>query len=533
MVLARKYRPRSFNDVVGQEHVLLALRNSLKQNRIHQAYLFTGTRGVGKTTLARILAKSLNCDSGITDEPCGCCSSCEAIDAGSFVDLMELDAATHTKVDDMRRLLDKVVYPPFSGRFKVYVIDEVHMLSNSAFNAMLKTLEEPPQHAKFILATTDPQKIPLAVLSRCLNFPLRCLSRQQIQLRMQIILHAESIPYDDGGLSVISSSAAGSLRDALSILDQAIAYGGGTVSKESVLAMLGVADFGRIIELVEMLASSNIEGALSYGREILIQGALLSNIYSWLMKLFHQMAVLHVVPCDETIDSVYRDRILALVGLYGPEDVQLFYQIVSLAYQGLDLSADPAILLDMLLIRLYAFAPQRTESNGCDILSVPILENRDFPNNEDLSLVGSNISRHDFPGDPVSQSDWESLRSAINFEGMIRQFVDNCTWCFSNGNDWFVRPNAVSKALFVFVQKRLDRDISEFFGRPIKVLLQEESDTTDGTFDGSVAHQLKEKRDRGYQEAVDLVRRDENVMEIINSLDGEVDVASIKVDGLV
>ncbi|WP_092401711.1 MULTISPECIES: DNA polymerase III subunit gamma/tau [Candidatus Ichthyocystis] len=524
-VLARKYRPRSFNDVVGQEHVLQALRNSLNQNRLHQAYLFTGTRGVGKTTIARILAKALNCDRGVSDSPCCCCPSCKFIDNGSFVDLLELDAATHTKVDDMRQLLDKVVYPPVSGRFKLYVIDEVHMLSNSAFNAMLKTLEEPPHYLKFIFATTDPQKIPLVVLSRCLSFSLRCLPRKQIYDRMEFILQKESISYDNEGLSIISGVAAGSLRDALSILDQSIAYGAGVVSAESVRAMLGVADFGKVIDLMEMLAASDIKKALLYGREMLIQGALLNNIYSGLMKLFHQMAVLHVVPDDVTIDDAYRERILVLIKQYDPEDVQLLYQTALLAIQDMKSYLDPFVLLDMLLIRIYAFVPQECAYRKDEVLSPPSTKRIDFSNNEYLSLVESNITRHDFEhSGPRSQNDWDLLLSKVEFDGMVRQFVDNCTWCFSEGDKWVVQPNKMSKTLFPFVQKRLDRDISRLMGRPIRVILSEVGDV-----DNSIASHRKEKSNFDYQEAVDSLNRDENIAEIVSSLDGEIDAVSVKV----
>src|SRR5574342_153366 len=256
-VLARKWRPRTFESLVGQEHVVKALRHALDEKRLHHAYLFSGTRGVGKTTLARILAKSLNCETGISSRPCGKCSACTEIDAGRFVDLIEVDAATNTKVDEMRQLLENAVYAPTRGRFKVYVIDEVHMLSRSAFNSMLKTLEEPPEHVKFVLATTDPQKIPVTVLSRCLQFNLKQIPQQQIRSRLQQILEAEGISYEPAALPLLARAAQGSLRDALSLLDQAIAHGAGSVGEESVHAMLGVVGRDSLYAVLRALAAQD------------------------------------------------------------------------------------------------------------------------------------------------------------------------------------------------------------------------------------------------------------------------------------
>ncbi len=254
-VLARKWRPRNFAQLAGQEHVVQALTNALTQNRLHHAYLFTGTRGVGKTTIARIFAKSLNCESGITATPCGVCGACTEIDSGRFVDLIELDAASNTQVDNMRELLESALYAPTSGRFKVYIIDEVHMLSKSAFNAMLKTLEEPPSHVKFILATTDPQKIPVTVLSRCLQFNLKQLPPALILTHLQYVLGQENIPFEIGALNLVARAAQGSMRDALSLLDQAIAYSSGKVDEALVRTMLGAIDQGYLFDLLQTLAS--------------------------------------------------------------------------------------------------------------------------------------------------------------------------------------------------------------------------------------------------------------------------------------
>jgi DNA polymerase-3 subunit gamma/tau len=270
-VLARKWRPRSFSSLVGQDHVVRALTHALTTQRLHHAYLFTGTRGVGKTTIARILAKSLNCETGITPTPCGTCSACQEIDGGRFVDLLEVDAATNTRVDEMRQLLENAAYAPTRGRFKVYVIDEVHMLSNSAFNAMLKTLEEPPEHIKFILATTDPQKIPVTVLSRCLQFNLKQMPPGAIATHLANVLRAEEVPFEPAALALVARSAGGSMRDALSLLDQAIAHGAGRVEEAQLRAMLGTVDVDYIYSLLEMAVAGDAAGMLSVATEMAVR----------------------------------------------------------------------------------------------------------------------------------------------------------------------------------------------------------------------------------------------------------------------
>src|SRR5438094_1453638 len=295
-VLARKWRPRTFESLIGQEHVVKALRNALDQKRLHHAYLFSGTRGVGKTTLARILAKCLNCETGVSSSPCGKCSACLEIDAGRFVDLIEVDAATNTTVDEMRQLLENSAYAPSRGRFKVYVIDEVHMLSTSAFNAMLKTLEEPPEHVKFILATTDPQKIPVTVLSRCLQFNLKPLSPALIAARLAHILHAESIAHDDGGVALIARAAQGSVRDALSLLDQAIAFGAGEVRESVVRSMLGAVDRDHVHRIVDALVARDGAALLAESAALGTRGLAFGTALDELASLFHRIAVAQVVP---------------------------------------------------------------------------------------------------------------------------------------------------------------------------------------------------------------------------------------------
>ena len=354
-VLARKWRPRSFAELVGQEHVVTALSNALTRGRLHHAYLLTGTRGVGKTTLARILAKSLNCVKGVSATPCGECEACRDIDAGRFVDLLELDAASNTGVDNMREILDNARYAPTVGRYKVYLIDEVHMLSKGAFNSMLKTLEEPPEHVKFVLATTDPQKIPVTVLSRCLQFNLTPLPRASIAERLARVLDAESIAHDAAALPLVATAAQGSLRDALSLLDQAIAYGGGEVRETGVRAMLGVVDRGYLYRIVDALLANDGPALLAEADAIAARGHALTSALDELASLFHRVAVLQAVPSAPAGEDAA--RITDYAQRMSAESVQLAYQICVTGRADLALAPDEATGFSMTLLRLLAFEP--------------------------------------------------------------------------------------------------------------------------------------------------------------------------------
>jgi DNA polymerase-3 subunit gamma/tau len=356
-VLARKWRPRSFSDLVGQEHVVRALVNALERGQLHHAYLFTGTRGVGKTTLARILAKTLNCDEGVGPNPCGVCSACREIDEGRFVDLIEVDAASRTKVDQTRDLLDNVPFAPVSGRSKVYLIDEVHMFSTSSFNALLKTLEEPPEHVKFILATTDPQKLPATVLSRCLQFNLKRLLPDQIRDRFRHVLTAESIDFDDVALGLLARAADGSMRDGLSLLDQAIAFGGGRVGADDTRAMLGTRAGDLALDLLDALADNDGARVLSEVGRIAELTPDFGGVLTDLIDLLHRLALAQQVPQTLSADDPDHDRILALANRVPPEDVQLFYQVMLTGQPDLPLAPDHRTGLEMVLLRALAFRP--------------------------------------------------------------------------------------------------------------------------------------------------------------------------------
>ncbi len=360
-VLARKWRPSNFSQVAGQSHVLQSLINALDNNRLHHAYLFTGTRGVGKTTLARILAKCLNCEEGITSTPCETCTACTEINTGRFVDLIEVDAASRTKVDDTRELLDNVQYAPARGRFKVYLIDEVHMLSNHSFNALLKTLEEPPPHVKFLFATTDPQKLPVTILSRCLQFSLKNLSPELIQQYLVQVLTDEQVQYDEEALWQIAAAARGSMRDALTLTDQAIAFCEGQINAAAVIEMLGVPQHQQVIALLQGLAHRDTQQVLSTIQDMAAQSPDYGNTLDSLLSAMHRMALAQVAP--QAVDNSFGDRqaLIELAAQFTPEDIQLYYQIGSKGRDELRLATDLRVAFEMLLLRMLIFSPRYTE----------------------------------------------------------------------------------------------------------------------------------------------------------------------------
>ncbi|EAP7993155.1 DNA polymerase III subunit gamma/tau [Salmonella enterica] len=358
-VLARKWRPQTFADVVGQEHVLTALANGLSLGRIHHAYLFSGTRGVGKTSIARLLAKGLNCETGITATPCGVCDNCREIEQGRFVDLIEIDAASRTKVEDTRDLLDNVQYAPARGRFKVYLIDEVHMLSRHSFNALLKTLEEPPAHVKFLLATTDPQKLPVTILSRCLQFHLKALDVEQIRHQLEHILNEEHIAHEPRALQLLSRAADGSLRDALSLTDQAIASGDGQVSTQAVSAMLGTLDDDQALSLVEAVVDANGERVMSLINEAAARGIEWEALLVEMLSLLHRIAMVQLSPAAFGSDmAAIEQRMRELARTVPPGDLQLYYQTLLIGRKELPWAPDRRMGVEMTLLRALAFHPR-------------------------------------------------------------------------------------------------------------------------------------------------------------------------------
>lgn len=370
-VLARKWRPHTFEQVVGQHHVLTALTNALDQGRLHHAYLLSGTRGVGKTTIARILAKSLNCEQGISSHPCGVCDTCREIDQGNFVDLLEIDAASRTKVEDTRELLDNVQYRPARGRFKVYLIDEVHMLSRHSFNALLKTLEEPPPYVKFLLATTDPQKLPITILSRCLQFHLKSLDQTQIARQLEWVLDQEGQPFEPRALLALAKAADGSMRDALSLTDQALAHGNGSVRLESVLAMLGTLDHRHLHQLLEAILRQDAPATMAKISEIVTLGPDFDQLHAELEGLLHRVAMAQLLPASVQEQGADADALLQLAKAMSPEEVQLCYQIVLGGRKDLPWAPDGCTALEMTCLRMLAFSPRREVLHPASLTALP------------------------------------------------------------------------------------------------------------------------------------------------------------------
>ena len=435
-VLARKWRPHRFDELVGQEHVVQALSNALDNDRLHHAYLFTGTRGVGKTTLARIFAKSLNCEEGVSSKPCGKCSICREVDEGRFVDLIEVDAASRTKVDQTRELLENVPYAPVRGRYKVYLIDEVHMFSGSSFNALLKTLEEPPEHVKFLLATTDPQKMPMTVLSRCLQFSLKRMTLEQITGQLRHILESEKIDFDEPALLVLAAAADGSMRDALSLLDQAIAFGGGEVRQQQVEAMLGSVSRDYVFGLLDSLASG--EGAMLLKRigDLAERAPDFGGVLDELLRILHNIALMQIIGTTGE-ESPETGRYEELASLLPPEDVQLYYQIGLAGKQEINLAPDSRSGFEMILLRMLAFRPEtpadRQVSGGHQPAGNPAsrpqqAEGGAAPAAKARPTGSASQEKGSSETKPVPVgADWTQLIEGIQLGGISRQLADNCT----------------------------------------------------------------------------------------------------------
>ena len=426
-VLARKWRPRTFHELAGQEHVVRALTNALDQQRLHHAFLFTGTRGVGKTTIARIFAKSLNCETGITSKPCGKCPACREIDAGRFVDLIEVDAASRTGVDDTRELLDNVQYAPSLGRFKVYLIDEVHMFSRNSFNALLKTLEEPPPHVKFLLATTDPQKLPVTVLSRCLQFNLKRLPTTLIAAYLQQVLAREGIPGEDAAVRLLARAGDGSMRDALSLLDQAIAFGGGSVATLTVSAMLGSIDRRRVVGLLDALAANDAALLLQRVAELDELSPDYAAVLAELLALLQQVALVQAVPEAVPEEGVADpDDLRRLAGQLPPEDVQLFYQIALLGRRDLPLNPDLRGGFEMALLRMRCFRPATVETTTLPTITpAPRVQASAAVPRLEAVAVPVPVPASAQP-QPQPASEWELLIRQLPLNGREKDLAANC-----------------------------------------------------------------------------------------------------------
>jgi DNA polymerase-3 subunit gamma/tau len=469
-VLARKWRPKTFQELVGQEHVSQALVNGLDQDRLHHAFLFTGTRGVGKTTIARILAKCLNCETGVSSTPCGECSSCVDVDEGRFVDMIEIDAASRTGVDDMRDLLESVQYTPSRGRYKVYIIDEVHMLSTSSFNALLKTLEEPPPHVKFVLATTDPQKIPVTILSRCLRFNLRRLLPDQIGAYLKQLVEAENIEAEPETLTVLARAADGSMRDGLSLLDQAIAFGGGKLAMDDLASMLGLVDRGHVTSMIEALASDDAQRLLGVVENLVSQSRDLGTVLTDLAEVLHRVTLVQCVPGYRDPERSDWDAIEALAKRLTKEDAQLFYQIAIKGRAELGLAPDPRTGLEMTLLRMLAFRPAGSTSAppaSAGPASRGPAKSAAGPEAPKARARKATVARDQVA---TTNPEWVDLLGSLNLAGQTRELARNVHLKSRTDDLWDfeISPSLMYLGSKICVS-RLSEAISEYVGHPVTV----------------------------------------------------------------
>jgi DNA polymerase-3 subunit gamma/tau len=477
LVLARKWRPRRFDELVGQEHVLRALVNALDSNRVHHAFLFTGTRGVGKTTIARILAKSLNCEKGVSSSPCGVCSACREIDEGRFVDLIEVDAASRTKVDDTRELLDNVQYAPTRGRYKVYLIDEVHMLSGHSFNALLKTLEEPPPHVKFLLATTDPQKLPVTVLSRCLQFNLKRLPPSLIGDRLRTILDAEKVAYEQGAIGLLAHAADGSLRDALSLLDQMLAFGGGRVGEADARAMLGTIDRNYVIRLLDRLAAGDAAGLMECVSAMDEHGPDYAQVLDELAGLLQKVALRQAIP-DLAADEIWGiEELDGFAGRIAPEDLQLFYQMAILGRRDLPLAPEPRGGFEMTLLRMLAFRPAEAATDAAPPVAAPAPAKRTVAA---AAAPARPATAAPAPPAQVDLSNWRAVLDQVGLKGPARQLASHLSFVALESDVLRLRLDARGQGLRTRqLEDRLAQVIGKLLGRPVRLELELAQEVTD------------------------------------------------------
>ncbi|HEX6928075.1 MAG TPA: DNA polymerase III subunit gamma/tau [Gammaproteobacteria bacterium] len=533
--LARKYRPRHFGEMVGQEHVLRALVNALDNNRLHHAFLFTGTRGVGKTTIARILAKSLNCEQGVSSKPCGQCSACREIDEGRFVDLIEVDAASRTKVDDTRELLDNVQYAPARGRYKVYLVDEVHMLSNHSFNALLKTLEEPPPHVKFLFATTDPQKLPVTILSRCLQFSLKRMPASLIEGHLRHVLGAENVSVEGAALPLLARAADGSMRDALSLLDQAIAFGGGVLREPDVRAMLGTIERHHVVGLLQGVAAGD-GGALLKTLETLdAQAPDYRMVNEELAAMLQRIARFQLVPqgTEEWEDG---DAVAALAAALPPEDVQLYYQVAQLGQRELGIAQDPRSAFEMLLLRMLAFRPASADGSaggggsgitrGASVKAAAAPVGKAMPDSNAATETKETKTAPAVSAAPAPwrDPDWHGLVEALGLKGVTQQLALNCAYQRREGDALHVTlAPQHAQMLSEKLVERIETALAGFYREKLKLKIHV------GELAAETPAQREARRQSArHQAAADSIARDPNVKAMQEMFGASLDPESVQ-----
>lgn len=537
-VLARKWRPRNFSEMVGQEHVLQALVNALDRDQLHHAYLFTGTRGVGKTTIARIFAKSLNCETnGVTSTPCGECNACREIDEGRFVDLIEVDAASRTKVDETRELLDNVQYMPTKGRYKVYLIDEVHMFSNHSFNALLKTLEEPPPHVKFLLATTDPQKLPVTIRSRCLQFNLKRISEDRIETYLVDLMEKESVAMEGAALAPIARAAEGSMRDALSLVDQAIAFGGGTLREAEVATMLGTIEHRQLLRIVGALSDSNGEVLLQQVEELAEQAVDFTAVLVELIAQLHQMALIQMVPSVATDRGVDAEWV-ELAQRISPEDLQLFYQIALTGRKDMPMAANPRSGLEMVLLRMLAFRPVTgATGGGGDVKSQNSVARSSGGSSVKSATTGSDAVKAAAPATTpttiadtpstatLSTDGWEQVVKEIGVKGAAGQLVRNSLFREQVGDKVVIE---IPKRSEMFLNREREEQIGAALSAYMKSDISLSIVVSKGDLADTPALRAEQREEVARSRAEEVIIQDEDFQSLQSVFNGSVVKDSIR-----
>ena len=519
-VLARKWRPHNFTEIVGQEHVVKSLINALQHDRLHHAYLFTGTRGVGKTTLARILAKALNCENLSDNNPCGKCTVCRDLDQGRFLDLIEVDAASRTRVEDTRELLDNAQYAPNSGKYKIYIIDEVHMLSGHSFNALLKTLEEPPAHVKFLLATTDPKKIPVTVLSRCLQFNLKRLRPDQICSQMQFILGQEETEFEDSALRLLARAADGSMRDGLSLLDQAIVFGNGKVQADDVRGMLGTIAQQPVDDLLHALAEQDASKLLSRIAEIAEFSPDFTDVLRQIVQVLHHTALVQVVP-EAAMHEDNIEMIRALAALFSAEDLQLYYQIGLMGQRDLELAFDPRGGFEMVMLRMLAFKPANTEPQVSSSPHVSQAKKSSLTKSgTDHQSVTADFDAPQEKNVPRDGDHWAGIIETMKISGMTRELANNCVLDVIDDKTCSLLLDPGHKQLNAPKTKdKLEQALRNYYDRPLKLTIRIKNSENDLD---TPAVQINLERMNKQKAAEQAIESDENIQALKDKFEARV-----------